>query len=206
GIAYNKNNFFSILKNAFSFSNEVTIDKSIIGWKEYELELLIDKYCNIIVICCIENLDPVGIHTGDSITLTPAQTLSDKEYQNIRDCSFIILKSVGLRGGGANIQFAINPINGDIIIIEMNSRISRSAALASKATGYPIAKISTKLAIGYSLIDLLNDITCGNLPASFEPSIDYIVLKFPKFNFEKFNSINYLNTVMKSIGEVMSLG
>ncbi|WP_433928092.1 carbamoyl-phosphate synthase large subunit [Candidatus Carsonella ruddii] len=206
GIAYNKKNFFLILKNAFLFSNEITIDKSIIGWKEYELELLIDKYCNIIVICCIENLDPVGIHTGDSITLTPSQTLSDKEFQNIRDCSFIILKSVGLRGGGANIQFAINPINGDVIIIEMNPRISRSAALASKATGYPIAKISTKLSIGYNLINLLNDITCGNLPASFEPSIDYVVIKFPKFNFEKFKSINYLNTVMKSIGEIMSLG
>ncbi|XOD39063.1 MAG: carbamoyl-phosphate synthase large subunit [Candidatus Carsonella ruddii] len=206
GIAYNKKNFFLIIKNAFSFSNEITIDKSIIGWKEYELELLIDNYCNIIVICCIENLDPVGIHTGDSITITPSQTLSDKEYQNIRDCSFVILKTVGLRGGGANIQFAINPANGDVIIIEMNPRISRSSALASKATGYPIAKISTKLSIGYSLINLLNDITCSNLPASFEPSIDYIVLKFPKFNFEKFNNINYLNTVMKSIGEIMSLG
>ncbi|BFI90898.1 carbamoyl-phosphate synthase large subunit [Candidatus Carsonella ruddii] len=205
GIAYNKKKFLSLVKNAFSFSNEITIDKSIIGWKEYELELLIDRYNNIIVICCIENIDPIGIHTGDSITITPAQTLSDKEYQNMRDCSFIILKSIGLRGGGANIQFAINPINGDMVIIEMNPRISRSSALASKATGYPIAKISTKLAIGYNLINLLNDIT-NNIPASFEPSIDYVVLKFPKFNFEKFDNLNYLNTVMQSIGEIMSLG
>ncbi|XZR52669.1 MAG: carbamoyl-phosphate synthase large subunit [Candidatus Carsonella ruddii] len=205
GIAYNKKKFLSLIKNAFSFSNEITIDKSIIGWKEYELELLIDNYNNIIVICCIENIDPIGIHTGDSITITPAQTLSDKEYQNIRDCSFTILKSIGLKGGGANIQFAINPINGDMVIIEMNPRISRSSALASKATGYPIAKISTKLAIGYNLINLVNDIS-NNIPAAFEPSIDYIVLKFPKFNFEKFNSVNFLNTVMQSIGEIMSLG
>ncbi|WMC19539.1 MAG: carbamoyl-phosphate synthase large subunit [Candidatus Carsonella ruddii] len=205
GIVYNKKNFLSLVKNAFSFSNEITIDKSIIGWKEYELELLIDNNNNIIVICCIENIDPIGIHTGDSITITPSQTLSDKEYQNIRDCAFIILKSIGLRGGGANIQFAINPINGDMVIIEMNPRISRSSALASKATGYPIAKISTQLAIGYNLIDLVNDIT-NNIPASFEPSIDYVVLKFPKFNFEKFENLNFLNTVMQSIGEIMSLG
>ncbi|BCG49299.1 carbamoyl-phosphate synthase large subunit [Candidatus Carsonella ruddii] len=206
GIAYNKIQFLKIFKNAFSFSNEITIDKSIIGWKEYEMELLIDKYNNIVVICCIENIDPVGIHTGDSITITPPQTLSDKEYQNIRDCSFIILKSIGLKGGGANIQFAINPANGDVIIIELNPRISRSSALASKATGYPIAKIFTKLSIGYNLINLLNDITYKNLNASFEPLIDYIVIKIPKFNFEKFKNIDYLNTMMKSIGEIMSLG
>ncbi|AFP84294.1 carbamoyl phosphate synthase large subunit [Candidatus Carsonella ruddii] len=206
GIAYNKNSLYFILKNAFLFSNEVSLDKSIIGWKEYELELLIDNYNNIIVICCIENIDPVGIHTGDSITITPAQTISDKEYQNMRDSSFIILKSVGLKGGGANIQFAINPINGDLIVIEMNPRISRSAALSSKATGYSIAKISTKLSIGYSLLKLFNNSKFINLPSGYEPCIDYIAIKIPKFNFEKYLELNFLNTIMKSIGEVLGIG
>ncbi|AFP84113.1 carbamoylphosphate synthase large subunit [Candidatus Carsonella ruddii HT isolate Thao2000] len=204
-IVYNKKNFFSLIKKAFSFSDEIIIDRSILGWKEYELELLVDNYNNIIVICCIENIDPIGIHTGDSITITPSQTLSDKEYQNIRDCSFVILKSIGLKGGGMNIQFAINPINGDMVIIEINPRISRSSALASKATGYPIAKISTKLAIGYNLIKLINNIS-KNISAGFEPSIDNVVIKFPKFNFEKFNNLNFLNTIMQSIGEIMSIG
>ncbi|AFP83933.1 carbamoyl-phosphate synthase large subunit [Candidatus Carsonella ruddii] len=204
-IIYNKKNFLTLIKKAFSFTNEIIIDKSILGWKEYELELLIDNYNNIIVICCIENIDPIGIHTGDSITITPAQTLSDKEYQNIRDCSFIILKSIGLKGGGMNIQFAINPINGDMLIIEINPRMSRSSALASKATGYPIAKIATKLAIGYNLINLINNVS-KNISAAFEPSIDNIIIKFPKFNFEKFNNLNFLNTIMQSIGEIMSIG
>ncbi|BAF35098.1 carbamoylphosphate synthase large subunit [Candidatus Carsonella ruddii PV] len=206
GIAYNNKSLNLILKNAFLFSNEVSLDKSIIGWKEFELELLIDNYNNIIVICCIENIDPVGIHTGDSITITPAQTISDKEYQNMRDSSFIILKSIGLKGGGANIQFAINPINGDLIVIEMNPRISRSAALSSKATGYPIAKISTKLSIGYSLLKIFNNSKYGKFISGYEPCIDYIAIKIPKFNFEKYLELNFLNTVMKSIGEVLGIG
>ncbi|QJC36071.1 carbamoyl-phosphate synthase large subunit [Enterobacteriaceae endosymbiont of Donacia cincticornis] len=209
GIAYNITEFKNICDNGLnlSFNNELIIDESLIGWKEYEMEVVRDKNGNSIIICSIENIDPMGIHTGDSITIAPAQTLSDKEYQIMRNASISIIKAVGLKSGGANVQFAVNPVNGKLMVIEMNPRVSRSSALASKATGFPIAKISAKLSIGYTLDELTNDITNNYTSAAFEPSIDYIVTKIPKFNFEKFNYVNdRLTTKMKSVGEIMSIG
>ncbi|QJC35259.1 carbamoyl-phosphate synthase large subunit [Enterobacteriaceae endosymbiont of Donacia proxima] len=209
GIAYNIMEFKKICNNglSLSFNNELIIDESLIGWKEYEMEVIKDKNNNSIIICSIENIDPMGIHTGDSITVAPAQTLSDKEYQIMRNASISIIRAVGLESGGANVQFAINPKTGELIVIEMNPRVSRSSALASKATGFPIAKISAKLSIGYTLDELTNDITNNCTSAAFEPSIDYIVTKIPKFNFEKFYNVNdRLTTEMKSVGEVMSIG
>ena len=188
-------------------THELLIDESLIGWKEYEMEVVRDTHDNAIIICSIENVDAMGIHTGDSITVAPAQTLTDKEYQIMRNASIAVLREIGVETGGANVQFAINPKNGRMIIIEMNPRVSRSSALASKATGFPIAKIAAKLAIGYTLDELNNDITGGKTPASFEPSIDYVVTKIPRFNFEKFiGSNNRLTTQMKSVGEVMAIG
>ena len=209
GVAYNTKEFEEICKKGLSLSptNELLIDESLIGWKEYELEVVRDKNDNCIIICSIENIDPMGIHTGDSITVAPSQTLTDKEYQQLRNQSFKILREIGVDTGGSNVQFAINPKNGKIVVIEMNPRVSRSSALASKATGFPIAKVAALLAVGYTLDELKNDITQGLTPASFEPSIDYVVTKIPKFAFEKFPQANSrLTTQMKSVGEVMSIG
>ena len=192
GVAYNTKEFEEICKKGLSLSptNELLIDESLIGWKEYELEVVRDKNDNCIIICSIENIDPMGIHTGDSITVAPSQTLTDKEYQQLRNQSFKILREIGVDTGGSNVQFAINPENGKIVVIEMNPRVSRSSALASKATGFPIAKVAALLAVGYTLDELKNDITQGLTPASFEPSIDYVVTKIPKFAFEKFPQAN----------------
>ena len=179
----------------------------MLGWKEYEMEVVRDKADNCIIICSIENVDPMGVHTGDSITVAPALTLTDKEYQRMRDASLAVLREIGVETGGSNVQFAVNPENGRLIIIEMNPRVSRSSALASKATGFPIAKIAAKLAVGYLLDELSNDITGGATPASFEPTIDYVVTKIPRFTFEKFpNAEPVLSTTMKSVGEAMSIG
>ena len=207
-ISYNEKDFESLLKSALDSSpvSEVQIDESIVGWKEYELEVVRDKNDNVIIICSIENFDPMGIHTGDSITVAPAQTLTDKQYQELRDYSIDIIREIGVDTGGSNIQFGVNPVNGDVVVIEMNPRVSRSSALASKATGYPIAKIAAKLAIGYTLDELPNDIT-RDTPASFEPTLDYVVVKIPRFTFEKFPQTRpELGTQMKSVGEVMSIG
>lgn len=209
GIAYNREEFEEICLRGLDLSptNELLIDESLIGWKEYEMEVVRDKNDNGIIICSIENVDAMGIHTGDSITVAPAQTLTDKEYQLMRNASMAVLREIGVETGGANVQFAINPKNGRMIIIEMNPRVSRSSALASKATGFPIAKVAAKLAVGYTLDELSNDITGGRTPASFEPSIDYVVTKIPRFNFEKFAGTNTrLTTQMKSVGEVMAIG
>ncbi|VFP81015.1 Carbamoyl-phosphate synthase large chain [Buchnera aphidicola (Cinara kochiana kochiana)] len=209
GIAYNYEEFQNICIKGLELSpiSELLIDESLIGWKEYELEVIRDKLNNFIVICTIENLDPMGIHTGDSITIAPAQTLSDREYQNMRNAAIMILKEIGVTNGGSNVQFAIHPRTGKMIVIEMNPRVSRSSALASKATGFPIARISTKLSIGYTLNELQNNITGHNTPAAFEPSIDYVVTKIPRFDFKKFHKCNdRLTTQMKSIGEVMAIG
>ncbi|PPI88634.1 carbamoyl phosphate synthase large subunit [Candidatus Pantoea edessiphila] len=209
GIAYNFKEFQEICNQGFKASptHELLIDESLLGWKEYEMEVLRDKNDNCIIVCSIENFDAMGIHTGDSITVAPAQTLTDKEYQIMRNSSIAVLREIGVETGGSNVQFAINPKNGRSIIIEMNPRVSRSSALASKATGFPIAKISAKLAVGYTLDELTNDITGDIIPASFEPSIDYVVTKIPRFNFEKFpGANNILNTQMKSVGEVMGIG
>ncbi|AEO07957.1 carbamoyl-phosphate synthase large subunit [Buchnera aphidicola] len=209
GIAYNHEEFENICERGLQLSpnTELLIDESLIGWKEYEMEVIRDKHDNCIIVCSIENLDPMGIHTGDSITIAPAQTLTDKEYQIMRNASIAILREIGVETGGSNVQFAVNPKNGRIIVIEMNPRVSRSSALASKATGFPIAKIAAKLAIGYTLDELSHDITGKNITASFEPSIDYIVTKIPRFNFEKFpGSDDRLTTQMKSVGEVMAIG
>lgn len=209
GIAYNRDEFEEICKRGLELSptTEVLIDESIIGWKEYELEVVRDKNDNCIIVCSIENIDPMGIHTGDSITVAPAQTLTDKEYQRLRDASLAVLREIGVETGGSNVQFAVNPENGRVMVIEMNPRVSRSSALASKATGFPIAKIAAKLAIGYTLDELTNDITGNRTPASFEPSIDYVVTKIPRFNFEKFPQTEArLTTQMKSVGEVMAIG
>ncbi|WP_094751799.1 carbamoyl-phosphate synthase large subunit [Psychromonas sp. CD1] len=209
GIAYNKEEFEDICSNGLSLSptHELLIDESLIGWKEYEMEVVRDKNDNCIIVCCIENIDPMGIHTGDSITVAPAQTLTDKEYQIMRNASLAVLREIGVETGGSNVQFGINPEDGRMVLIEMNPRVSRSSALASKATGFPIAKIAAKLAIGYTLDELQNDITGGKTPASFEPTIDYVVTKIPRFNFEKFaNANDRLSTQMKSVGEVMSIG
>ncbi len=208
GIAYNLEEFNELCKSGLdeSPSNQILIEKSLIGWKEFELEVMRDKADNVVIICSIENLDPMGVHTGDSITVAPAQTLTDKEYQRLRDLSLKIIREVGVETGGSNIQFAINPKNGDVIVIEMNPRVSRSSALASKATGFPIAKIAALLSVGYTLDEIINDIT-KKTPACFEPSIDYVVTKVPRFAFEKFKgSSNILNTAMKSVGESMAIG
>jgi len=209
GIAYNKEEFDDICSNGLDLSptSELLIDESLIGWKEYEMEVVRDKNDNCIIVCAIENFDPMGIHTGDSITVAPAQTLTDKEYQLMRNASLAVLREIGVETGGSNVQFGINPEDGRMVLIEMNPRVSRSSALASKATGFPIAKIAAKLAIGYTLDELQNDITGGKTPASFEPTIDYVVTKIPRFNFEKFaNSNSRLTTQMKSVGEVMAIG
>ncbi|MEJ2669419.1 MAG: carbamoyl-phosphate synthase large subunit, partial [Gammaproteobacteria bacterium] len=209
GIAYNIEEFEEICKRGFDLSptRELLIDESLLGWKEYEMEVVRDKNDNCIIICSIENLDPMGVHTGDSITVAPAQTLTDKEYQLLRNASIKVLREIGVETGGSNVQFAINPEDGRLVVIEMNPRVSRSSALASKATGFPIAKIAAKLAVGYTLDELKNDITGGATPASFEPTIDYVVTKIPRFNFEKFsNSDHTLTTQMKSVGEVMAIG
>ncbi len=209
GIAYNQEEFEEICRRGLDLSpiNELLIDESLIGWKEYEMEVVRDKNDNCIIICSIENLDPMGIHTGDSITVAPAQTLTDKEYQIMRNASLAVLREIGVETGGSNVQFGICPNTGRMVIIEMNPRVSRSSALASKATGFPIAKIAAKLAVGYTLDELSNDITGGKTPASFEPSIDYVVTKIPRFNFEKFaGSEDRLTTQMKSVGEVMAIG
>ena len=209
GIAYNIKEFEKICEKGLELSptTELLIDESLIGWKEYEMEVVRDCNDNCIIICSIENLDPMGVHTGDSITIAPAQTLTDKEYQIMRNASFKILREIGVETGGSNVQFAVNPENGKMVVIEMNPRVSRSSALASKATGFPIAKVAALLSVGYTLDELKNDITGGLTPASFEPSIDYIVTKIPKFAFEKFPQANSrLTTQMKSVGEVMAMG
>lgn len=209
GIAYNREEFLDICERGLKTSptKELLIEESVIGWKEYEMEVVRDKNDNCIIICSIENLDPMGVHTGDSITVAPAQTLTDKEYQLMRNASIAVLREIGVETGGSNVQFAINPENGRMLVIEMNPRVSRSSALASKATGFPIAKIAAKLAVGYTLNELGNDITGGITPASFEPTIDYVVTKVPRFAFEKFPQTNdRLTTQMKSVGEVMAIG
>src|SRR6267143_314519 len=208
GTAYNPEEFEEIVRAGLAASpmHEVLIEESILGWKEFELEVMRDLADNVVIICSIENFDPMGVHTGDSITVAPAQTLTDKEYQRMRDASLAIIREVGVETGGSNIQFAVNPDNGDIRIIEMNPRVSRSSALASKATGFPIAKIAAKLAVGYTLDEIPNDIT-KKTPASFEPTIDYVVTKIPKWDFEKFREAeDVLGTQMKSVGEVMAIG
>ena len=209
GIAYNPEEFEEICKRGLDLSptNELLIEESLIGWKEYEMEVVRDRADNCIIVCSIENLDPMGIHTGDSITVAPAQTLTDREYQLLRNASIAILREIGVDTGGSNVQFSINPRDGRMVVIEMNPRVSRSSALASKATGFPIAKIAAKLAVGYTLDELKNDITGGATPASFEPSIDYVVTKIPRFAFEKFPAADaHLTTQMKSVGEVMAMG
>ena len=208
GIAYNEEEYLSICNSGLDASpvSQILIEQSLIGWKEFELEVMRDLADNVVIICSIENLDPMGVHTGDSITVAPAQTLTDKEYQHLRDQSLKIIREIGVATGGSNIQFAVNPINGDIIVIEMNPRVSRSSALASKATGFPIAKIAALLAVGYNLDEIVNDIT-EITPACFEPTIDYVVTKIPRFAFEKFNGSNpVLDTSMKSVGEAMAIG
>jgi carbamoyl-phosphate synthase large subunit len=209
GIAYNKDEFDEICKRGLAMSptHELLIEESLLGWKEFEMEVVRDRKDNCIIVCSIENLDPMGVHTGDSVTVAPAQTLTDKEYQIMRDASIAVLREIGVDTGGSNVQFAVNPHDGRMIVIEMNPRVSRSSALASKATGFPIAKIAAKLAVGYTLDELANDITGGATPASFEPSIDYVVTKVPRFAFEKFRQADdRLTTQMKSVGEVMAIG
>ncbi|MCA1799550.1 MAG: carbamoyl-phosphate synthase large subunit [Xanthomonadaceae bacterium] len=209
GIAYNREEFLEIVERGLDLSptNEVLLEESVLGWKEYEMEVVRDKADNCIIVCSIENLDPMGVHTGDSITVAPAQTLTDKEYQIMRDASIAVLRKIGVETGGSNVQFAVNPENGALVVIEMNPRVSRSSALASKATGFPIAKIAAKLAVGYTLDELRNDITGGATPASFEPAIDYVVTKIPRFTFEKFPQADArLTTQMKSVGEAMAIG
>ena len=209
GIAYNPEEFEAICKRGLEASptSELLIEESLVGWKEFEMEVVRDRADNCIIVCSIENLDPMGVHTGDSITVAPAQTLTDKEYQRMRDASIAVLREIGVDTGGSNVQFAINPADGRMIVIEMNPRVSRSSALASKATGFPIAKVAAKLAVGYTLDELRNDITGGATPASFEPTIDYVVTKIPRFAFEKFPQANdRLTTQMKSVGEVMAIG
>jgi carbamoyl-phosphate synthase large subunit len=208
GIGYNQDEFEAIAKNGIELSpvNEILIEESLLGWKEYEMEVMRDKADNCVIICSIENFDPMGVHTGDSITVAPIQTLTDKEFQIMRDQSFAVIRAVGVETGGSNIQFGVSPENGRMVIIEMNPRVSRSSALASKATGFPIAKIAAKLAVGYLLDELKNDIT-RETPASFEPSIDYVVTKIPRFAFEKFPQADpTLTTQMKSVGEAMAIG
>src|SRR4029077_15694381 len=227
GIAYNKAEFLEIVERGLDASptNEVLIEESVLGWKEFEMEVVRDKRDNCIIICSIENFDPMGVHTGDSITIAPALTLTDKEYQIMRDASIAVLREIGVETGGSNVQFAVNPADGRLVVIEMNPRVSRSSALASKATGFPIAKVAARLAVGYTLDgiahdstgrraavgytldEIANDITGGATPASFEPTIDYVVTKVPRFAFEKFRGADaILTTSMKSVGEVMAIG
>jgi carbamoyl-phosphate synthase large subunit len=209
GIAYNREEFVEICERGLEASptRELLIEESLLGWKEYEMEVVRDRNDNCIIICSIENLDPMGVHTGDSITVAPAQTLTDKEYQIMRDASLAVLREIGVETGGSNVQFSVNPVDGRMVVIEMNPRVSRSSALASKATGFPIAKVAAKLAVGYTLDELKNEITGGATPASFEPTIDYVVTKIPRFAFEKFPQANdRLTTQMKSVGEVMAIG
>jgi carbamoyl-phosphate synthase large subunit len=209
GIAYNREEFVAICERGLDASptKELLIEESVLGWKEFEMEVVRDRQDNCIIICSIENLDPMGVHTGDSITVAPAQTLTDKEYQILRDASIAVLREIGVDTGGSNVQFAISPEDGRMLVIEMNPRVSRSSALASKATGFPIAKVAAKLAVGYTLDELRNEITGGATPASFEPTIDYVVTKVPRFAFEKFPLANdRLTTQMKSVGEVMAIG
>ncbi|MDH3579604.1 MAG: carbamoyl-phosphate synthase large subunit [Hyphomicrobiales bacterium] len=209
GVAYNREEFFEIVERGLDASptNEVLIEESVLGWKEYEMEVVRDKDDNCIIICSIENIDPMGVHTGDSITVAPALTLTDKEYQIMRNASIAVLREIGVETGGSNVQFAVNPADGRLVIIEMNPRVSRSSALASKATGFPIAKVAARLAVGYTLDELENDITGGATPASFEPTIDYVVTKIPRFAFEKFPGAEpHLTTSMKSVGEAMAIG
>src|SRR6476619_4098553 len=209
GIAYNKEEFLDIIERGLDASptNEVLIEESVLGWKEFEMEVVRDKKDNCIIICSIENLDPMGVHTGDSITIAPALTLTDKEYQIMRDASLAVLREIGVETGGSNVQFGVNPADGRMVVIEMNPRVSRSSALASKATGFPIAKVAAKLAVGYTLDEIANDITGGATPASFEPTIDYVVTKIPRFAFEKFPGASpVLTTSMKSVGEAMAIG
>jgi len=209
GIAYNREEFVAICERGLDASptHELLIEESVVGWKEFEMEVVRDRRDNCIIVCSIENLDPMGVHTGDSITVAPAQTLTDKEYQRLRDASIAVLREIGVDTGGSNVQFAVSPVDGRILVIEMNPRVSRSSALASKATGFPIAKVAAKLAVGYTLDELANEITGGATPASFEPTIDYVVTKVPRFAFEKFPHANSrLTTQMKSVGEVMAIG
>jgi carbamoyl-phosphate synthase large subunit len=208
GIAYNREELMEILSNGLNLSpvHECLIEESVLGWKEYELEVMRDLADNVIIICSIENFDPMGVHTGDSITVAPAQTLTDREYQKMRDAAIAVMREIGVETGGSNVQFAVNPANGRMTVIEMNPRVSRSSALASKATGFPIAKIAAKLAVGYTLDEIPNDIT-RMTPACFEPTIDYVVTKIPKWQFEKFpGSDDTLGPQMKSVGEVMAIG
>ncbi|MEO1880928.1 MAG: carbamoyl-phosphate synthase large subunit, partial [Methylococcales bacterium] len=209
GIAYNKEEFIEICERGLYLSptDELLVEESVLGWKEYEMEVVRDTNDNCIIVCSIENLDPMGVHTGDSITVAPAQTLTDKEYQILRNVSVAVLREIGVDTGGSNVQVAINPEDGRMVVIEMNPRVSRSSALASKATGFPIAKVAAKLAVGYTLDELKNEITGGATPASFEPTIDYVVTKVPRFTFEKFpQADDRLTTQMKSVGEVMAIG
>ncbi len=209
GIAYNHEEFVTLCERSLDLPsvNNILIDQSILGWKEFEMEVVRDHCGNAMIVCAIENIDPMGIHTGDSITVAPAQTLTDKEYQRMRQAAVAVLTEVGITTGGSNVQFAIDPIKGDMVVVEMNPRVSRSSALASKATGFPIARVATQLAVGYTLDELRNEITGGHLPASFEPALDYVVVKMPRFNFEKFpKSCQQLTTQMKSVGEVMAIG
>ncbi len=209
GIAYNKAEFIDIVERGIDASptNEVLIEELVLGWKEFEMEVVRDRNDNCIIICSIENLDPMGVHTGDSVTIAPALTLTDKEYQIMRDASIAVLREIGVETGGSNVQFAVNPSDGRLVIIEMNPRVSRSSALASKATGFPIAKVAAKLAVGYTLDEIANEITGGATPASFEPTIDYVVTKIPRFAFEKFPGAEpVLTTSMKSVGEAMAIG
>src|SRR6266567_3860870 len=208
GIAYNREEMLDILARGLDLSpvHEVLIEESVLGWKEYELEVMRDLADNVIIVCSIENFDPMGVHTGDSITVAPAQTLTDREYQHMRDASIKVIREIGVETGGSNIQYAVNPANGRMVVIEMNPRVSRSSALASKATGFPIAKIAAKLAVGYTLDEIPNDIT-QKTPACFEPTIDYVVVKIPKWQFEKFPGADEgLGPQMKSVGEVMAIG
>src|SRR5262244_3789943 len=208
GIAYNLNEYEAVCRAGLATSpvNTILVEESVLGWKEFELEVMRDCADNVVVVCSIENFDPMGVHTGDSITVAPAQTLTDKEYQRLRDAAAAVIRRIGVETGGSNIQFAVNPENGRLVVIEMNPRVSRSSALASKATGFPIAKIAAKLAVGYTLNEISNDFT-KKTPASFEPALDYVVTKIPKWQFEKFpGSDSTLGTQMKSVGEVMSIG
>src|SRR4249919_57065 len=209
GIAYNREEFVAICERGLDASptHELLIEESVIGWKEFEMEVVRDHKDNCIIVCSIENLDPMGVHTGDSITVAPALTLTDKEYQIMRDASLAVLREIGVETGGSNVEFGVNPADGRMVVIEMNPRVSRSSALASKATGFPIAKVAAKLAVGYTLDEIANDITGGATPASFEPTIDYVVTKIPRFAFEKFpGASTTLTTSMKSVGEVMAIG
>src|SRR5476649_1864522 len=209
GIAYTKAEFIEIVERGIDASptDEVLIEESVLGWKEFEMEVVRDKKDNCIIVCSIENIDPMGVHTGDSITVAPALTLTDKEYQIMRNASIAVLREIGIETGGSNVQFGVNPADGRLVVIEMNPRVSRSSALASKATGFPIAAVASKLAVGYTLDEIANDITGGATPASFEPTIDYVVTKIPRFAFEKFpGASNVLTTSMKSVGEAMAIG